>query len=86
MTSWRFDGDESKVSNDETLFIVVHQIYELWFKLILRELGTARDLFQQNPVPDIQLASAVRSFRRVVSIFEQAVNHFRVMETYVAAQ
>ncbi len=76
-----FDGDESKVSNDEALFIVVHQIYELWFKLILRELSTARDLLRQNPVPDIQLASAVRSFRRVVAIFEQAIQHFRVMET-----
>jgi tryptophan 2,3-dioxygenase len=76
-----FDGDESKISNDETLFIVVHQIYELWFKVILRELSSARDLFRQNPVPDIQLASAVRSFRRVVAIFEQAIAHFRVMET-----
>src|SRR5207248_574999 len=61
-----FDGDASKVGDDETLFIVVHQIYELWFKLILRELTKARDLFRQNPVPDIQLASAVRAFRRVV--------------------
>jgi len=76
-----FDDDASKVSNDETLFIVVHQIYELWFKLVLRELGAARDLLRQNPVPDIQLASAVRSFRRVVAIFEQAIQHFRVMET-----
>jgi len=76
-----FDGDESKVSNDETLFIVVHQIYELWFKLILRELTAARDLFRQNPVPDIQLATAVRAIRRVVAIFDQAVHHFRVMET-----
>jgi tryptophan 2,3-dioxygenase len=76
-----FDDDESKVGNDEALFIVVHQIYELWFKLILRELSTCRDLFRQNPVPDVQLASAARSFRRVVAIFEQAVQHFRVMET-----
>jgi tryptophan 2,3-dioxygenase len=76
-----FDDDESKISNDECLFIVVHQVYELWFKLILRELTAARDLFRQNPVPDIQLASAVRSFRRMVTIFEQAVQHFRVMET-----
>jgi tryptophan 2,3-dioxygenase len=76
-----FDGDESKVGNDETLFIVVHQVYELWFKLILRELQTARDIFRQNPVPDVQLASAVRCFRRVVAIFEQAVGHFHVMET-----
>jgi tryptophan 2,3-dioxygenase len=76
-----FDADESKVSNDEALFIVVHQIYELWFKIILRELERARDIFQQNPVPDVELASAVRSFRRVVAVFDQAVHHFRVMET-----
>jgi tryptophan 2,3-dioxygenase len=76
-----FDGDESRVSNDETLFIVVHQIYELWFKLVLRELTAARDLFRQNPVPDIQLATASRGFRRIVAIFEQAIAHFRVMET-----
>ena len=76
-----FDDDESKVNNDEALFIVVHQIYELWFKIILRELSGARDLLHQNPVPDVQLASAVRSFRRVVAILEQAIQHFRVMET-----
>jgi tryptophan 2,3-dioxygenase len=75
------DRDDSKMSNDETLFIVVHQIYELWFKLILRELSTARDLFQKRPVPDMELASAVRSLKRVVTIFEQAVQHFKVMET-----
>ncbi|MCC6556527.1 MAG: tryptophan 2,3-dioxygenase [Polyangiaceae bacterium] len=76
-----FDRDESKVDNDEALFIVVHQIYELWFKLILRELTAARDLFRQNPVPDQKLASAARSLRRVITIFEQAIQHFRVMET-----
>lgn len=75
------DGDESKVSNDEALFIVVHQIYELWFKLILRELGAARDLFRQNPVPDQQLASAVRALRRATTLLRQAVSHFEVMET-----
>lgn len=73
--------DGAKVSNDETLFIVVHQIYELWFKIVIRELASARDLFRQNPVPDIQLASAARVLKRVVVIFEQAAHHFRVMET-----
>lgn len=75
------DDDESKRSNDEVLFIVVHQIYELWFKLVLRELGSARDLLNQNPVPDMALAQATRSFRRVTALFEQAVSHFKVMET-----
>ena len=30
-------------AHDELLFIVVHQAYELWFKLILHELAAARD-------------------------------------------
>src|SRR5262245_41677415 len=74
-------GDESKLANDEVLFIVVHQVYELWFKLILRELTAARDIFRKNPVPDVDLNLATRSFKRVVTIFEQAIQHFRVMET-----
>lgn len=74
-------NDESKMSNDEVLFIVVHQVYELWFKLVLRELEAARDLFNQNPVPDMALADATRSFRRISTIFEQAAAHFEVMET-----
>lgn len=30
-------------AHDEQLFIVIHQAYELWFKLILHELDDARD-------------------------------------------
>jgi len=74
-------GDESGMSNDEVVFIVVHQIYELWFKLVIRELESARDLFHQSPVPDMALAQATRSFRRVSTILDQAVPHFEVMET-----
>ena len=73
--------DEGKLSNDEVLFIVVHQVFELWFKLVLRELESARDLFHQNPVPDMALAQATRSFRRVSTIFDQGIQHFAVMET-----
>ena len=75
------DGDESKVSDDEALFIVVHQVYELWFKLVLRELTSARDLFRLDPVPDHRLASAVRALRRASTILRQSVSHFDVMET-----
>jgi tryptophan 2,3-dioxygenase len=30
-------------AHDELLFITVHQVYELWFKVLLHELETARD-------------------------------------------
>lgn len=72
---------ESDLSNDEVLFIVVHQVYELWFKLVIRELTAARDLFHQNPVPDMAMASAVRSLKRISTIFVQAASHFQVVET-----
>ena len=75
------DGDESKLTNDEVLFITVHQVYELWFKLALREILRARDIFRQNPVPDVQMSAAVRSLKRINTIFEQAVSHFKVVET-----
>ena len=75
------DGDESKLTNHEVVFITVHQVYELWFKLALRETITARDLFRKKPVPDVELSAAVRSFKRISAIFEQAAAHFKVVET-----
>jgi tryptophan 2,3-dioxygenase len=74
-------GDEAALGNDEVLFIVVHQIDELWFKLALRELVAARDLLDQNPVPETALAGTVRSLRRLTAIMEHAAAHFGLMET-----
>ncbi|MEZ4302242.1 MAG: tryptophan 2,3-dioxygenase family protein [Polyangiaceae bacterium] len=74
-------GDESKLTNDEVVFITVHQVYELWFKLALREIVRARDIFRQNPVPDTEMSAAVRSLKRITVLFEQAVSHFKVVET-----
>jgi tryptophan 2,3-dioxygenase len=34
-------------AHDELLFITIHQVYELWFKLLLHELTTVRDLLVQ---------------------------------------
>ncbi|WP_434989016.1 tryptophan 2,3-dioxygenase family protein [Xanthomonas melonis] len=76
--------DETAVGNDEALFIAVHQIYELWFKLILRELGSARDLLQDLQPDDPRIVAAVRSLRRATAVFEQANQHFKLMETMTA--
>ena len=35
--------------HDETLFIVVHQAYELWFKLLLHELDKVKDDLVAEP-------------------------------------
>ncbi|UYC14332.1 tryptophan 2,3-dioxygenase family protein [Xanthomonas campestris pv. phormiicola] len=78
------DDDEAAIGNDEALFIAVHQIYELWFKLILRELGATRDLLLVLQPNDARLATGVRSLRRAIAVFEQANLHFALMETMTA--
>lgn len=75
------EATEGELSNDEVVFIVVHQIDELWFKLILRELVSVRDLFAQEHVREQSLSSAVGGIRRAALLFQQASGHFALMET-----
>ena len=74
-------GDEKDLTPDEVVFIVVHQVYELWMKLMLRDLEAARDLFAQDPVPDDAMGEASRKLARVRTLLELAAEHFRVVET-----
>ncbi|HEV8111974.1 MAG TPA: tryptophan 2,3-dioxygenase family protein [Planctomycetota bacterium] len=75
------ERDEKALSNDEVLFVTVHQVYELWFKLILRELRAARNLFMADSVAEQELSGAVRSLERAATIFRVAIAHWDVMET-----
>ena len=74
-------ADEREIGDDEVRFIVIHQIDELWFKLVLRELTAARDLFAKPRVPEEAIAGAVRNFERATLCFDLAAQHFRLMET-----
>jgi tryptophan 2,3-dioxygenase len=73
--------DEKELGDDEVLFVTVHQVFELWFKLVLRELVSLRDLFRQVPVPEEPLADAARSLERITRIFRVAAEHWNVVET-----
>ena len=73
--------DEGTLANDEVMFITIHQIDELWMKLVLRELVGVRDLFAGAVVPEQSLASAVRGLRRVSMLFSHMATHFELMET-----
>jgi tryptophan 2,3-dioxygenase len=75
------ERDERDLANDEVLFITVHQVYELWFKLVLRELSSIRDLFQAPRVAEQELSGVARGLRRVITVLRQAVAHFEVIET-----
>jgi tryptophan 2,3-dioxygenase len=63
-------------AHDELLFIVVHQAYELWFKLMLHELTTARDELERG----LPHAAAPR-LRRVVAVERLLLDQLRVLET-----
>lgn len=75
------EGDETQLSNHEVLFVTVHQVFELWFKLVLRELSTLRNHFNQNPVPEQDMALAAESLGRITTILGSAVKHFEIVET-----
>ena len=75
------EGDESALASDELHFIVVHQAYELWFKLALRELRLARDHLARPTVDEQVVPYVVHHLRRVIEIVRLGVEQFRVMET-----
>jgi tryptophan 2,3-dioxygenase len=54
-------------AHDELLFIVVHQVYELWFKQLLFELESIRDLlFDGNTVQARHLLHRVHTIESVL--------------------
>ncbi len=75
------EEDESQLLSDELHFIVVHQVFELWFKLTLRELRLARDHLSGDPVPEEAIPYVVHHLRRVNAIVSLTVDQFGIMET-----
>jgi tryptophan 2,3-dioxygenase len=66
-------------AHDELQFIVVHQVYELWFKLVLFELDAVHAAIDTGD--DDSLRTATRLLRRVETIFKVLVQQIHVLET-----
>lgn len=64
------------VRHDELLFIVIHQVYELWFKQMLHEAVTIRELLGKGEV-----RPAGKLFRRLIEIQRVLVQQISVLET-----
>jgi tryptophan 2,3-dioxygenase len=62
--------------HDELLFIIIHQVYELWFKQMLHELKSIA-----AALDDDDLLRAAKEFRRVHAIQRVLVQQIDVLET-----
>lgn len=67
--------------HDEILFIVVHQVYELWFKELLHELGHLQRLLEEG-----QGSPALSTLKRILTILKLVVAQIDVIETLTPVQ
>lgn len=70
------EAKSSPPEHDEMLFIVIHQVYELWFKLVLHELEKVKADFSAN-----NLFGAIHTFKRVRTILKTLVGQLDILET-----
>ncbi len=67
--------------HDEMLFIVIHQVYELWFKQLLHEFGKLQAELESG-----QTMHAMRTLRRALAILKIVVAQLDVLETMTPTQ
>ena len=67
--------------HDEILFIVVHQVYELWFKELLHELAYLQRLLEEG-----RGSQALSTFKRILTILKLVVAQIDVIETLTPVQ
>lgn len=70
--------------HDELLFIIIHQAYELWFKLLLHELEavvTNLRVAAENPGSRDEVYEAARLLRRCTEVARVLVEQFTILET-----
>lgn len=67
--------------HDELLFIVIHQVYELWFKELLHEFRLLQTLLEADDTPH-----AVQTVHRILTILKVSVLQIDVLETMTPLQ
>jgi tryptophan 2,3-dioxygenase len=79
------NADIGLVHHEELTFIIVHQVFELWFKLILADLRAVRGLVTElwrHPVSLYQrLATSLGYLQRCEKIFNHNQGTWEVLET-----
>lgn len=68
-------------AHDETLFIIIHQVYELWFKQLLHELDSILKILTRPELPDHEMGQVVHRLDRMNEIFKLLIAQIHVLET-----
>ncbi len=68
-------------AHDEMLFIIVHQVYELWFKQIMHELDSINKIFRDEEIDERSIGVAVSRINRITEIQKILIEQLRVLET-----
>src|SRR5215467_3573278 len=66
----------SEGEHDETLFIIIHQVYELWFKELLHELDRAAMLLTADDPHRAQ-----HTLKRILTVLKVMVAQLDILET-----
>ena len=74
-------AEKGKPAHDEMLFIIIHQVYELWFKQIIHELDSVLDIFNKEVVEESGVSLAVSKLNRIIEIQKLLIDQVRVLET-----
>jgi tryptophan 2,3-dioxygenase len=74
-------AEAGKPAHEEMLFIIVHQVYELWFKQINHEMRSIMDMFDDDVVDERSIGVAVNRLNRIIEIFKLLVDQIRILET-----
>lgn len=72
-------------AHEEMLFIIMHQVYELWFKQILWDLDSILDIFRASGGPS-DLLPVIERLGRINKIFRLLIQQFDVIETMTPLQ
>jgi tryptophan 2,3-dioxygenase len=68
-------------AHEEMLFIITHQVYELWFKQILHELDSVLELFGEKTINESQMGIILSRFERITEIQKLLIEQIRIIET-----
>jgi len=80
LLSSKHDQNKKPV-HDEHLFIIIHQSFELWFKQIIWEIDSLRQIFGNNVIDETHMFVSINRLQRCVQIWHLLCDQISILET-----